>query len=236
MKKIAKILGYELLKIKKHPSLNYHLINLISFYKIDTIFDVGANNGQFGLSLRKNGYKGKIYSFEPVIKTFENLVSASSFDANWHVYNMALGDTISKAVINVSKSSDLSSMLEANHFGQEKYPNMEISRQETIEVNTLDNFIVQNNLQIGRKILLKMDTQGFDLKVFNGAKKSIPSIFCLLSEISLIPIYSNMPHYLDALRAYEESGFQISGLYPISRNKQNLSIIEMDCALVNKNV
>ncbi len=41
-----------------------------------------------------------------------------------------------------------------------------------------------------------------------------------------------MPHYLDALRTYEEHGFVVTGLYPISR-KDDFSVIEMDCMMRN---
>ena len=74
--------------------------------------------------------------------------------------------------------------------------------------------------------------KGFIQKVFQGAKQSIPYIACMLSEISMVPIYSGMPHYLECLREYEKSGFSVSGIYPITR-KPNLAVIEMDCMLVN---
>jgi hypothetical protein len=77
-----------------------------------------------------------------------------------------------------------------------------------------------------------MDTQGYDLKVFEGALNAIGYITGILSEISLIPIYSGMPHYLESLGKYEEYGFVVTGLYPISR-KDNFSVIEMDCMLIN---
>jgi FkbM family methyltransferase len=44
---------------------------------------------------------------------------------------------------------------------------------------------------------------------------------------------SGMPHYLDALGKYEEYGFVVTGLYPVSREKKSLSVIEMDCVLIN---
>lgn len=234
IKKIANSLGYDLIKTKKHPSLNAHIINLIRFYKIDTVIDVGANNGQFGLSLRKNGYLGDIYSFEPVSTTFNRLKTTSEHDNNWHIYNTALGDKISSTVINVSESSDLSSILVANKYGQGMFPAIKISHQETIEIDTFDMFYAKYFSKNSRRILFKMDTQGYDLKVFRGAQGSFKNIFCLLSEVSLTPLYSDMPHYLETLREYEENGFHISGMYPVSRNKLDLSIIEFDCVLINK--
>ena len=83
------------------------------------------------------------------------------------------------------------------------------------------------------RILLKMDTQGFDLNVFKGASTFIQNIICIQSEISLTPIYSGMPHYLDSLKTYEDAGFVITGLYPISR-KEDMTVIEMDCMMLNK--
>lgn len=82
-------------------------------------------------------------------------------------------------------------------------------------------------------IFLKLDTQGYDLKVFQGGTKSLGRICCLLSEISLIQIYDGMPNYLDALSIYQDHGFSISGMYPLTKN-EDLSLIEMDCVLVNR--
>ncbi len=77
-----------------------------------------------------------------------------------------------------------------------------------------------------------MDTQGFDLEVFRGAQTVLPNVSCMLSELSLIPIYEGMPSYTESLAEYEKSGFGVSGFYPITRNK-NLTLNEVDCVLVN---
>jgi hypothetical protein len=54
----------------------------------------------------------------------------------------------------------------------------------------------------------------------------------MLSELSLVPIYSGMPHYLDVLGRYEDHGFAVTGIFPVSR-KTDMTIIEVDCMLVN---
>lgn len=231
--KIAQFFGYEIFNFKKHASLNSHLLNLIKFYDIDVIIDIGANEGQFAKRMRQNGFKGRILSFEPVQKTFDKLKLAANSDNNWQVHKLALGDKKQTAVINVSASSDLSSMLQPNDFGVSKYPKIESSYQEEIEVDLLDSFVKSNSIS-GNNILLKMDTQGYDLNVFRGGVNVLANVRCILSEISLIPIYDGMPSYKDVLTEYENYNFAVSGFYPVSRNKSNLAVIEMDCVLVKK--
>lgn len=231
---IARAFGYELIKRRKSPTTDTHLINLIHHHGIDLVLDVGANQGQFGAMLRREGYAGEIHSFEPVSHTFRQLEAAAAGDAYWHAHPLALGAEAGTAEVNVSASSDLSSFLQANEFGRERYRKIETTRQETVTIGTLDRVLPSLASDYAdRRILLKMDTQGFDLQVFEGAGQMIPHLCCMLSELSLLPIYAGMPHYLEALRIYEDAGFAITGLFPISRDS-DLAVVEMDCFMVNR--
>jgi FkbM family methyltransferase len=233
-RKIAKIFGYELIKRSKHPTLSPHIINLINHYKIDLVLDVGANYGQFGKMLRDEGYKGEIHSFEPVSHSFDNLQKTCINDEKWFVHKLAMGAADGKGTINVTDASDMSSFLNPNAFGEGKFEKINVVHREMVEIETIDGFLLKEITDFNkRRIFLKIDTQGYDLKVLEGSLNAIDYIVCILTEISLIPIYSGMPHYLDALRKYEEYGFVVTGLYPVSRDKKNLSVIEMDCALIN---
>ena len=226
--------GYELIKRNKHPTLSTHIINLINRYKIDLVLDVGANDGQFGNMLRNEGYKGVIHSFEPVSHSFVSLQKTCLNDEKWSAHKLAMGAACGKDTINVTAASDMSSFLNPNAFGERKFEKINVVHREMVEIETLDGFLPRQITDLNkRRIFLKMDTQGYDLKVLEGSLNVMDHITCLLTEISLIPIYSGMPHYLDALRKYEEYGFVVTGLYPVSRDKKSLSTIEMDCVLIN---
>lgn len=229
--KIARLFGYEIIKRNDHPTLNSHLINLIDLHEIDLVLDVGANSGNFATTLRSEGYKGDIHSFEPVSRTFESLSAACSGDHRWFAHNVAMGAACDKKTINVTEASDFSSFLKLK--SNETFGNMKVLYEEVVEVSTVENFLTTHVMNFDKKrILLKMDTQGYDLEVFKGAIKVMDRIVCVLSEISLIPIYSRMPHYLAFLKKSEEHGFVVTGFYPVSR-KENLSVVEMDCVLLN---
>jgi FkbM family methyltransferase len=232
---LNKRLKLDIVRISSQQTLMAHLLRVFQTYGIDTVLDVGANEGQFARLIRKWGYSGEIHSFEPVKSSYSKLSEHASRDRAWRVHNFALGNKPGTAKINVLHSSTLSSMLNINSFATRKWvDDTQFSHQEEVTVRTLDDFIADHDGIANKRIFLKLDTQGYDLEVFRGADRSLDQVCCLLSEVSLIPIYDGMPTYLEALSAYQSRGFSISGIYPLSKNEGDLSVIEMDCVLVNK--
>lgn len=226
--------GYEL---KKHykiatPTAMDAIMNAIYHYRIDTVFDVGANVGQFGREIRAAGYKGELHSFEPVAETFKALSEASQGDAHWHTHQFALGASPGTGSIHVTTASDLSSFNAPNNFGKDRFKGFQSTTQEEVEIGTVDQFIASNNLSV-RKILLKMDTQGHDLEVLKGATQSLTSIPVIQSEIAFQPLYEGMPTYMESFSSLENHGYGVAALNPVTKS-EDLSVIEMDCLFIRK--
>ena len=157
-------------KRNKHPTVSSHIINLINHYKIDLVLDVGANHGQFGVTLRNEGYKGEIHSFEPVSHSFVYLQKTCLDDEKWFAHKLAMGAADGKDVINVTEASDMSSLLDPNDFGQGEFEKINVVHREIVEVETIDGFLPEKITDFNkRRIFLKMDTQGCDLKVLEGS-------------------------------------------------------------------
>jgi FkbM family methyltransferase len=232
---IANLLGYELSSIKKHhPTLESHLQILFGLLKIDAVFDVGANKGQYGRMLRKTGYTGTIFSFEPVQSCFQELAAASAADADWHVFNYALGAAETASMdINVMDASEFSSLLQPNAYAKDLYAQkIPVKTTETISVKRLDDIfstLIGDNKYKG--LFLKMDTQGYDLKVLTGATQALNSVVALQSEISVTSLYEGMPDYIESLNTFRQAGFELTGLYPVSRDPSSLRLIELDCVM-----
>jgi FkbM family methyltransferase len=233
LRSLIQKLGYEVIKTKRSPDFESHLKNMIGRCQFDAVLDVGANQGQFAQKMRALGFQGPIFSFEPVESTFAGLEALARQDTQWKVFKLALGEVKEQRKINVFQSSDFSSLLKPSAFGKETFDQLHAPREELIDIDTLDHFFESNALGQFRRVLLKMDTQGFDLSVFRGGRQSMSHICALVSEISLAPIYDGMPNYHAALGEYEASGFAITGLYPVTR-KDNQAIIEMDCVMVRE--
>lgn len=82
-----------------------------------------------------------------------------------------------------------------------------------------------------RSILLKTDTQGFDLQVFRGASGIMNNVAALVCELSLRSLYKGGSDWQQAITIYEEAGFFLSGMYPVSRNEA-LELLEINAIFI----
>ena len=82
------------------------------------------------------------------------------------------------------------------------------------------------------KLLVKMDTQGYDLEVFDGLGHWAEHVVGLQSEVAAITLYTGMPRMAEAIAHYEASGFELTGLFPLSRDEATGRVIEFDCVMV----
>lgn len=222
--RVMGIVGYTLLRRRIFEEL-----------KIDLVIDAGANVGQFGSSLRRF-YKGDIVSFEPVPPVFAALSECAKGDDRWHCENMALGAGESVLTIHVPADNTMSSFHKMNDFCESKFSldagqvtefEVPVDRLERVLERTIPDWK-------RRTILLKMDTQGYDLEVFKGVGSVMDRVVALQSEISQIPLYDGMPDWKESLATYGAAGFQLSGLFPVTM--QHLAAIEFDCLMVKPSV
>jgi FkbM family methyltransferase len=232
-KKIAAYFGYEFTRISNNLYIdqNAHILELLKRHDINLVLDVGANIGQFGLSLRNAGYDGEIISFEPIKQCYENLISIA--DNNWKVKNYALGNKESTQHINVSKKSVFSSILETNDYGRNKFSeSIGFIEKQEIKVFTLDNVLPEIIKDIeNKKIFLKLDTQGYDSRVLQGATNSLNYVYALQTEISCKAIYKGAPRHYEALEYLSELNFNMTGIFPLSHDDKTMELLEFDCVL-----
>lgn len=186
--KIANSLGVD---IYQKPGKFYkNFLKILSKNQIDCVIDVGANVGQYSLKLRKYGYQGDIYSFEPIITTFNLLEENSKQDNKWHIQNFALGANNGQESINISQNTESSSIFNINEIHTQNAPKAKYIGKETITIKKLDD-IFPEICSNKKGIFLKIDTQGYEMEVLKGAEKSLEKITGLQIEMSLIKLYEN---------------------------------------------
>jgi FkbM family methyltransferase len=200
---------------------------------IDVVLDVGANVGQYARRLRRAGYTGRIISFEPLAEFADKLRQEAAGDPLWDVHQYALGDEDTTAEINATPGLNLSSLLPASDFGKRWSSGLREPVTETIQVHRLDSVLPEMLAGIPEsRVFLKLDTQGYDLPAFRGAGACTRDILALQSEVSCVPIYEDMPPLETQLAEYRSAGFDLAGMYPVSRHARTLRVIEFDAVLV----
>ena len=178
---------------------------MIRHNKISVVLDVGANDGQYGSLLRRNGYSGKIISFEPLLSAFSNLTRISERDPAWKAHNIALGSEAGYCDINVSKNSASSSLLLMLDAHLRNAPQSQYIGKERIQVETLDKAVRLENDDIA---MLKVDTQGFERQVLEGAAETLKNVSLIECELSLVPLYGGQDLIMPMLDFIQGKGFR----------------------------
>jgi len=80
IKALLRKLGLSVHRLEAHHEAELHLATKIAELGVRTLFDVGANIGQFAQGMRKRGYDGRIVSFEPLQACHAALEQASVGD------------------------------------------------------------------------------------------------------------------------------------------------------------
>jgi FkbM family methyltransferase len=146
------------------------------------VVDVGANIGYYTVLLAdKVGKNGKVYAFEPDKINFEILVKNIEENKlkNVVAINAAVGRKEGKLKLHKSEDNFGDHKLYKTPLGSAASP---LDEGETVNIVKLDNFIK------GPVNLMKIDTQGWEPEVIDGAreliKKNKPVMFLEYSPAS----------------------------------------------------
>lgn len=199
----------------------------------DLVIDVGANEGQFGLSLRRSGYFGRIASFEPIPEMFVRLKQNCSRDPKWSTYEFALGDYDGLGQLHVAEGTELSSMLTPTKWNLLREKEASEVRSETVTIRQLDTVF---DKLAARRPFLKLDVQGAEHLVLRGAKRSLSKLVGVQLEIALYQFYEDQLLLEDTLRLMNNLGFVPAVLDPIGYyDRENpCRLMELDCVFIPK--
>lgn len=152
-----------------------------------TVIDVGANEGQFAIGALNAFPEAKIYSFEPGSRAFARLERNLATISRVALFRIALGARKESARLNLASSDQSSSLLRMHRHHRDAYPEVEEIGIEPVEVTTIASAFGKDPPE--PPVLLKIDTQGFEMQVLEGAGPALSGIRWILCETSTIPMY-----------------------------------------------
>lgn len=215
LKKILRRAGIEAHHFTPSASPAAQLAAALRFFEIDLIFDIGANTGQFAKQLRVGGYTGPIVSVEPLTTAHGALVRDSRYDPAWHVHaRCAIGDHVGEVDLNISGNSVSSSVLPMLSSHSRAAPDSTYIGHELAPLTTLD-IVVPDYLAGARAPFLKIDAQGYEWFVLDGAVETLPTMRGVMIELSLVPLYEGQRLWQECIDRLEAEGFLLWALQPV---------------------
>lgn len=203
------------LDVRNYGISNYgRTKKLLDYHQINLVLDVGANKGQYYNFLRTLGYSGKIISFEPLSEAHSYLEKVSKKDPLWEIApRLAIGNEEGEISINIAGNSESSSLLPMLERHKNSAPQSAYIGSEIVKITRLDS-IISSYLENDAKVFLKVDVQGYEQKVLEGAKDILPQVKGIQLEVSILPLYDGELLFRDMLSYMDHLGYSMTYINP----------------------
>ncbi len=175
------------------------------------LVDVGARGG---IDPRWRFFKDQLelilFDADPTAQ----VISDNELGFSYTIIPIALGKKIGDVSLNICKGPDMSSIYEPNYCildQWEKRERFNIIKKIMVPLSTLDSQLAQKN--IPRIDFLKIDTQGSELDILEGAISALTDVIGLEIEVEFIEMYLDQPLFSDIDRFLKKHGFSLYDLH-----------------------
>lgn len=221
-------MGVDLHRYDASQSASARMSRLLATHNVDVVLDVGANDGGYARELRDGGYRGRIVSFEPLIDVNQRLAAKAERDPLWTVVApMALGASEGESIINVAGNSASSSLLDMKSAHVEAAPQSRFIGRQKVTVKRLDQ-VAPQFVGDAAAVYLKIDTQGFEYEVLQGATELLPHVVGIQLELSLVPLYEGQKLFREMLDDLSRRGFELCSVFPGFTDPRSAHMLQMD--------
>jgi len=200
-------------RITRQPLLEERVVRRALAADLTTVLDIGANRGQYAQRLRSLGWTGAIHSFEPLNEIRSLVERIAARDPKHQVYPFGLGEASADMTINIASNRGASSSLLDFDSVMETDLKITCMGTETVRIERLDRALDDMDVDPGR-CLLKIDTQGFERQVIEGAGARLIEFPMIFLEVSLRRNYKGEPLFDEMVAYLSEKGFQVADMEP----------------------
>ncbi|MFX0140231.1 MAG: FkbM family methyltransferase [Candidatus Hodarchaeota archaeon] len=181
---------------------------------INTIIDVGANNGQFSKYIKNFFPEARFYCFEPLSEPFKELKQWSDRQRNGRTtaFNFALGDTegITEMFYHIEYNQS-SSFLKTTKVCENLYPFTKKQKTISVEQTALDKWAKALSSPLEPEILIKLDVQGYEDRVIRGGRETFNIAKVSILEINIAHLYEHQAMFEDIFLLLYDLGYRYAG-------------------------
>lgn len=236
IKALTRSFGLEISRYLPSNSPALQLVKALEIAGINMVFDIGANEGQFAREIREHGYTGKIISFEPLSSAHRKLRSLAIADRNWLVHDrVAVGSLNGEAEIHIAGNSVSSSILPMLESHSSAAPGSSFVGRERVPIARLDS-LADLYLTPETKLFIKIDTQGFEWQVLDGAPETLQKARGVLCELSLVLLYDGQRLWRDIVDRLDDEGFMLWALQTGFTDPRTGQSLQMDGIFLRRDV
>ena len=188
----------------------------VSFtHSFRTIIDVGAHHGQFALFASHQYPNARLHCVEPLPEALPKLEAVLP-RGRAVIHRFAAARASGFRDYHVSRCSDSSSLLAITDLYTTAFPGTEQARTAVVECRRLDQFLAPDDLD--QPCLLKIDVQGSELEVLEGAQGIFGCIDEVLVECSFVEFYRGQALIDDVVSYLRARGFRLTGVFSVVRD------------------
>jgi FkbM family methyltransferase len=228
VKRAGRRAGMDIQRLGLHSQPELRRAQLLAGGNFTVVVDVGANRGDYGRQIRQCGYRKRIVSFEPLPEPFSRLQARASTDALWDCRQLALGTESATRRLNVAANNGASSsFFDMSADLQIIDKSVRYVGCEEVQVCPLDA-VADELIGPSDRVWLKIDVQGYELQVLEGARRAVEKVDGLEIEMSLVPLYDGQPLMHDVLDVVRANGFELIDLAPAYRDPESGRVLQID--------
>lgn len=222
-------MGFDLIR----DPFRHRFMHAMTLCAVDVVLDVGANAGQFGNQLRRAGYAGRIVSVEPLRSAYDELAKHICSDPNWRAERAAVSRTAGALTMNVSANSVSSSALPILDRHTAAAPESSYVGHEVVTATTVDDLVERHRIDPA-SALLKMDVQGYEMAVLEGAAATLSEFAMVRTELSLVPLYQGQALLPDVMQLLASHDLELWSLEPGFSEPGTRRMLQFDGVFVRK--
>ena len=170
-----------------------------------SICDIGASDGRWTIDCLTVFPSARYLCVEPLAESRDALDALARANPNVSIYTGCLGARCGEAVLNAAGfASSILPNWDGRSFGT----------PHRAEMTTLENLVERGSCL--PPDLLKIEVQGYELEVLQGAERLLDSVPVIVAEVAYVPLHKGMPVFHEVVDYLARRGFALADVLSIS--------------------